>query len=90
MFWSGWLEFLGISGIFFVISAINMPESEVPGGLINFSFSGFQGLLSFSFSLIKFILEVFSGIPKVFQRDISLSGILLLVNFGHSRVSRDI
>src|SRR6266498_2545918 len=51
----------------------------VPEGLINFSVSGgFQGFFS-SFSLIAFIPGVVSGILKVFQGDVPLSGIPLSI-----------
>jgi len=50
----------------------------VPGRLINLPVSGdFQGFSS-SFSPIAFIPDVFSGILKVFQGDVLLSGILLI------------
>ncbi len=51
---------------------------EVPGRLINFSTRGIQELLSSSFNPIKFILEVFSDIPNVFQWDVPLLGVLFL------------
>src|SRR6266498_2281956 len=51
----------------------------VPEGLINFSVSGgFQGFFS-SFSLIAFIPGVVSGILKVFQDDVPLSDVPLLI-----------
>jgi len=63
-----------------------IPKSEVPKRLINFSISGgFQGLL-FSFNLIKFTPDVFSDISKVFQKDISLSEVLLSIIFGFIKV----
>jgi len=39
---------------------------------------GVQGLLFFSFNDKKFNPSVFSGIPRVFQGDVPLSGILLI------------
>jgi len=52
----------------------------VPGELINFPVSGgFQGFF-FSFSPIVFILDVFSGILKILQGDVSLFGILLTID----------
>src|SRR6266540_1396717 len=53
----------------------------IPGGLINFPVSGgFQGF-SFSFSPIAFIPGVVSGILKVFQDDVPLSGVPLLISY---------
>ncbi len=53
----------------------------VPGGLINFPVSeGFQGFSS-SFNPIAFIPGVVSGILKVFQGDVPLSGIPLSIGF---------
>jgi len=47
---------------------------------------GVQGLFFSSFKDKKFSPGVFSGIPKVFQGDVSLSGVLLVspisVDFG--------
>ncbi len=59
----------------------------VPGGLINFPvFEGFQGFF-FSFNPIAFILGVVSGILKVFQEDVPLSGVLLTISsFNSSEV----
>src|SRR6266540_3236388 len=54
----------------------------VPGGLINFSVSGgFQGFSSSSFNPIAFIPGVVSGILKVFQGDVPLSGIPLSIGY---------
>jgi len=51
----------------------------VPGGLINLPVSGgFQGFSS-SFNPIAFIPGVVSGILKVFQGDVPLSGVPLLI-----------
>ena len=53
---------------------------DVPEGLINFPVSeGFQGFSS-SFSPITFIPDVVSGISKVFQRDVPLSGVLITIS----------
>src|SRR6266542_4533112 len=53
----------------------------ISGGLINFLISGgFQGFSSL-FSPIAFIPDVVSGILKVFQGDVPLSGIPLLIDF---------
>src|SRR6266542_2742449 len=58
----------------------------VPGGLINFPVSGgFQGFSSFN--PIAFISGVVSGILKVFQGDVPLSGVPLSIGyFGGSGV----
>jgi len=60
---------------------IIIPELGVPRELINFSFRGFQGLLSSLFSPIKFTSRVSLGIPSVFQGDVPLLGVLLSVIF---------
>ena len=53
--------------------------SGVPRGLINLPVSGgFHGFSS-SFSPIAFIPGVVSGILKVFQRDVPLSGVPLSI-----------
>ncbi len=59
----------------------------VPGGLINLPVSGgFQGFSS-SFNPIAFIPDVISGILKVFQGDVPLSGVPLSISrFGSSGV----
>ena len=59
----------------------------VPGGLINFPVSGsYQGLSS-SFNPKAFIPSVVSGMLKVFQGDIPLSGVPLSIGcFGGSGV----
>ncbi len=62
------------------VIVVNIPVSGVSGGLINFPvFEGFQGFSS-SFSPIAFISGVVSGILKVFQGDVSLSGMLLSIS----------
>ena len=59
----------------FLLSGV--PISEVPERLINLPVTGsVQGLSSSSCSDKKFNPEVFSRIPKVFQEDVSLSGVL--------------
>ena len=73
-----------ILGISFVTSML--LELEISKGLINFSVGeNFQELLSL-FNFIKFTSNVFSDMPKVFQGDISLSEVLLLITFGFIRV----
>src|SRR6266540_2987505 len=63
-------------GILFSLN--DVPVSGVFGRLIKLLF--FEGVHGFFFSFKdrKFNPEVFSGIPKVFQEDISLSGVLLV------------
>ncbi len=64
-------------GILFSLKGI--PVSGVLGRLINLPVTGgIQGLFSSSFKDKKFNPGVFSEIPKVFQGDVSLSGILLI------------
>src|SRR6266540_735508 len=60
----------------------------VPGGLISLPVSGgFQGFSSSSFNPIAFIPGVISGILKVFQGDVLLSGVPLSIGcFGGSGV----
>jgi len=91
MFLRGLLVVSDDSDVFIVIFIIIIFEvdSGISEGLINFSFEGSQGLL-FSFNPIKFTPEVFSDIPSIFQEDVSLSGILLLVTFDFSRIIGDI
>ncbi len=59
----------------------------VPGGLINLPISGgFQGFFS-SFSPMALISGVVSGILKVFQGDVPLSGVVFSISrFGSSGV----
>ncbi len=70
------------------ITVVNVLVSGIPGGLISFPISGgFQGFSSSSFNPITFIPGVVSGILKVFQGDVLLSGVLLSIGcFGGSRV----
>ncbi len=69
------------------VIVVNVPVSRVPKGLINFPVSGgFQGFSS-SFSPIAFISGIVSGILKVFQGDVPLFDILLLIGcFGSSGI----
>ena len=61
------------------VIVINDSVSGVSEGLINFLVSGdFQGFSSFSSNPMTFIPNVFSGISKVFQGEVPLSGVLLI------------
>jgi len=69
------LFLLSSKGIFLVISDSVLGVSK---GLISFPITGgVYRLLSFSFKDKKFNPSVFSGMPKVFQEDVLLSGVLL-------------
>src|SRR6266542_3581860 len=64
-------------GVLFSLNGVLV--SGVFGGLINLPITrSVQGLFFFSFKDKKFSFGVFSGIPKVFQEDVPLSGILLV------------
>jgi len=52
---------------------------EVPRRLINFPTESSQGFFSSSFNFMKFIPNVFFGMPRVFQEDVSLFRVLLLL-----------
>jgi len=78
---------LGVSLVILFISIIDL-NSKIPEGLINFSIKSFQGF-PFSFNPIKFTSGVFSNMFKVFQDDVPLSGVLLLVFFNFSSVIND-
>ncbi len=75
-----------IWSIFYISLTVIIPESGISEGLINFSLRSFQGLLSFSFNPIKFTPDVFSDMPRIFQEDIPLSGILFSITFSFSGV----
>ena len=62
-----------------LVTIIN-PILGVPEGLINLPVcEDFQGLSSFSFTPIKFIPGILSEMPRIFQEDVPLLGVLLLL-----------
>jgi len=67
-----------ISLVVLLVTIID-PISGVPGGLINFSTKGSQGFSSFLFNSMKFIPGISSEMPRIFQENVSLFEILLLL-----------
>ncbi len=80
-----------VSDVSFVYPTVIIPESGVSEELINFLVSeNSQGLLSFSFNPIKFTSGIFSDMPRIFQKDVSLLGIWFLVIFDFSEIIKSI
>ena len=87
----------GLSVVFFkgILLVTSNSVSRVPRELINLPVTeDIYGLLSFSFKDKKFNPSIFSRIPKVFQEDVLLSGVLLelglLLGSGVSLVSQSL